>query len=97
MKDIIKKALEKVTEVKEVSVEFSQNENFGDYTTNIALVKAKKPRKIPKSWPKKWPRNLRKDIELTNIVEKIVIAGAGFINFWLKKEYLPEELDQYYP
>lgn len=93
MKDIIKKALEKVTEVKEVSVEFTQNENFGDYTTNIALVESKKEKKNPKELAEEIAGKLQKDIELTKYVEKIVIAGAGFINFWLKKDYLTEELD----
>ena len=37
-------------------------------------------------------RKLQKDKELAKIIDKIEVAGPGFINFWLKKEVLVDNL-----
>lgn len=57
---------------------------FGDFTTNVAMQYAKEKRMNP--------RQLAESIvsELGEIqgIEKIEIAGPGFINFWLSDDYL---------
>jgi arginyl-tRNA synthetase len=93
IKDQIIKILQGITEATEVNLEFPENTEFGDYTTNIALqLKAQNlnPRKIAEEIVEK----LKKDKELSKIVDKIEIAGPGFINFWLKKDVLLTNLMQ---
>lgn len=65
----------------------------GDFATSVAL---KLPQKRTVLDKKQNPREtavqivdqLQKDEELKKYVSKIEIAGPGFINFWLAKEYL---------
>ena len=83
VREEIKKAIEKaVKEYKlpEVLVEYSKD--HGDYSTNIAMIIAKKERKNPQEVAKK----------LVGKIEdkrwRVEIAGSGFINFFLSDEYL---------
>jgi len=46
MRETIVKALQKATGEETVSLEFPENETFGDYTTNIAMVSGKKAEEI---------------------------------------------------
>ena len=46
-KDQIIIALKKSAGVEEVNLEFSENPEFGDYSSNIALIRAKKENKSP--------------------------------------------------
>ena len=47
IKDKLVKALGQVTETKEINLEFSEREEFGDYCSNVALVLAKQRKKTP--------------------------------------------------
>ena len=90
----IKKSLETVLkklEIKaEVKLEHPAELMHGDYATSVALVAAKslskKPRdlaeEIVEAWQEMgWPKS----------VEKVEVAGPGFINIWLKIEALSTE------
>ena len=61
---------------------------FGDYQSN-ALMSLAKTRRLN-------PRQLATDVvaklDLSNVCEKVEIAGAGFLNFWLKNSVLVESL-----
>lgn len=59
----------------------------GDYATNIALVASKKVGKNPKE----LAHELRDRLSITS-VERIEIAGPGFINFFLSKEVVTKEI-----
>lgn len=86
-KDQIIKALQAVTEAKEINLEFPENEAFGDYSTNIAMILAKKEGKNPNDVAQEIVNKI-KDAGLPAEVE----AKAGFINFWLKKDVLINNL-----
>lgn len=58
---------------------------FGDYSTNAAMVLAKEIGEKPKEVAQKIIENLN-----NNILEKVEIAGPGFINFKIKPEYLSQ-------
>ncbi|MCD6225865.1 arginine--tRNA ligase [bacterium] len=60
----------------------------GDYSTNIALILAKKRKTSPRQLAEEIVENLKKEKE--KIWEKVEVAGPGFINFWFTKEYLLE-------
>ncbi len=85
-----------------------KEENHGDYATNVAmqcfgLVKSNIPggylHKLavfasdPKDMAEKIIQDLKKDAQLMEVIEKIEVAGPGFINFYLKKEVLGKELE----
>ena len=63
----------------------------GDYSTNIALVTAKTLDKKPRDLADKIVSTWR-EIGLPDFVEKIEVAGPGFINIWLKFGALGNEL-----
>lgn len=65
----------------------AENKN-GDYSTNVALVHAKELGINPKELAEKIVSNLN---EINNI-EKIDIAGPGFINFYLSREFFAESV-----
>ena len=89
----ILKALAKVTGVKpeQIHLETPENEEFGDYSSNIALqIKGKNPREVSNRIVQK----LKKDNKLQTLVSNIEVAGPGFINFWLKSTVLLTELNE---
>ena len=88
VRDEILKALEKATGFKDIRLDLQEKEAFGDYSTNIAFGN-KKPREFALGLVKK----LQEDNSLMDITEKIEVAGGGFINFWIKKNYLLKNLD----
>lgn len=61
----------------------------GDYSTNAALAAAKFLKKNPREVAGELAEKLKGKIEG---IEKIEIAGAGFINFWLSREALIKEV-----
>jgi arginyl-tRNA synthetase len=68
----------------QINLEFPENADFGDYSTNIALLL-----KISAS---ELAEKLKKDEKLSEVVDRIEVAGPGFINFWLKKDVLVDNL-----
>lgn len=61
----------------------SQN-NHGDYATNAAMILSKKLKRNPKEIANEIITNLDYD---KKIIEKIEIAGPGFINFYFTASY----------
>lgn len=75
---------------EEIKIEHPADVNFGDYSTNIALVLAKEI----KSNPRDLAEKIKNEIEKSEFIEKVEVAGAGFINFYLKPEYLIKEAEK---
>lgn len=67
-------------------------EEFGDYSTNIALKAAKKLQKNPREIAELIKNELEKDNAKENVFSKIETAGAGFLNFYLSPQYLQNEI-----
>lgn len=86
--------------VPDFSVEHPRDEAHGDYATNIALLmytnlkSANSQIKSPRELAQKLVTNLQNDTILSTLIDttKIEVAGAGFINFTLKQEFLLSEL-----
>ncbi|MEI7424634.1 MAG: arginine--tRNA ligase [Candidatus Staskawiczbacteria bacterium] len=75
-------------ETVDFSVDFSDDKIHGDYSTNVALILAKKIRKNPIE-----TANLIKDkIGSKGIFNKIEIAGPGFINFFIADKVFIDNL-----
>ncbi len=61
-------------------VEIPRDNTNGDYSTNIAMRLAKSLHKKPLDIA-----NQLKDSLIDEVIEKVEIAGPGFINFWMKQ------------
>ncbi len=74
------------------------NNKYGDVTTNIPLILAKKNGKSPKETGevilKEINFNIESNKELSKIIKKVELANNGFINFFLKDEFLIEEINK---
>src|SRR6267154_4323951 len=62
---------------------------FGDYQSN-ALMSLAKTRKLN---PRQLATDVLAKLDVSNICEKVEIAGAGFLNFRLKTTALAEALE----
>lgn len=69
-------------------VAVTSNPKFGDYQSNVALPLAKQLKLAPRAIAEKIIANLKVD----HICQKPEIAGAGFINFTIKPDYLATQL-----
>jgi arginyl-tRNA synthetase len=85
---------DKLQRILGFGVEATDNPDFGDYTANVAMVKAKSDGKKPRDLAEETVAKLKSSKELQKIVEKVEIAGPGFINFWLKSDVLVSNLIQ---
>jgi arginyl-tRNA synthetase len=66
-----------------VQIDYAKEKIHGDFASNIALVLAKKLKKPPRQIAETIISNI--NYKTSSILEKIEIAGPGFINFFLKK------------
>ena len=72
------------------------DEKMGDYSANIAFALAKKEDKNPLKAGEEMAAALSKDKDLAGIFEKIEAVKPGFVNFFLKKEFLQSKLAEIY-
>ena len=92
IKQIIAKSLDSLNNEynsDEIIIDTPKLENNGDYSTNIALILTKKLKKPPLEIA-----NLIKENINSNIFAKVEIASPGFINIYLKKERLYQEINK---
>lgn len=99
MKDVlkqgIKEALDKAVAAgalpegtyPEVVLEVPPQKEFGDFSTNIAMQSARIARKAPKMIAESIVEHMHYDW-----LERAEVAGAGFINFFLKSDMVYEQL-----
>lgn len=98
--DIIQEAIEKANEsqalsleeVPEVQLEVPRDKSHGDFASNIAMVLAK-PAKMP---PRKVAETIVANLGNQDFIEKVEIAGPGFINFFLSNGWLHQVLKTVY-
>ncbi|MFN4131828.1 MAG: arginine--tRNA ligase [Caldimicrobium sp.] len=93
IREKIRKILkEKFPEVWQIpfEVEKPKNKNFGDYSTNLALVLQGILRIEARELGKDIINNLKNDA----FFKKIEIAGPGFINFWINPHFYRENLKE---
>ena len=95
MKEDIKKLLNKAIleakkqnnwsdfDIDEIIVDYAKNEQFGDYTTNVAMILGKKIGKKPMEIAEAIKLQIT-NYKLQNF-EKVEVAAPGYINFYLSK------------
>lgn len=94
MESVIRAAVNdtlKVLNLEEVDfvVEHPSELTHGDYSCNVSMVAAKKLGKNPRELAQEIADTLKDQIEY---VEKIEVAGPGFINFYLHRDFFVEEV-----
>ena len=93
--ELLLSAINDLYESKDLSIEIvkTKSEEHGDWSSNVAMIEAKKRGENPKELAKKIINSISKE----DWIEKIELAGPGFINFFLSKKanlkYLKELLD----
>lgn len=75
----------------EVALEVPPKKEFGDFATNFAMQTAK----IFRTSPRKIAEEIKARIN-SDLFDKIEIAGAGFMNFYLKSDVIYRELKDIY-
>lgn len=93
MKDELRNVLKKVLKEMDIDldplIERPKDTNFGDYTTNIALIASKILKKSPQELAEEFIEDLKKE-KLEEIKE--MNAVSGFINFRLSDSYLQNQV-----
>ena len=85
LKQAVLKAFEIETALEDIVIEVPKFKEQGDYSSNLAM----RLTKILKSNPRMIAQSIIDQLDQTNI-EKTEIAGAGFINLFLKKDVLTQ-------
>jgi arginyl-tRNA synthetase len=73
-------------------VDYAKEEKFGDYTTNVAMVLARKVGKNPMEIAETLKKELRSSKELSSFLSKIEVVMPGYINFYLAEKYLQDKV-----
>lgn len=79
-----------ISDAKDIVLEHPEDIKHGDYSSNIALIYGKELKMSPKSLAEKILTLLNKN----NIkgLNKIEIAGPGFINFFIDEKYFAKDI-----
>lgn len=81
-------------EAENIKVDRTTEAGFGDFSSNVAMQLAKSLGRNPRVLSSEVIAELEKNPEFSKYVEKVEVAGPGFINFFLKKEVFVEELSR---
>jgi arginyl-tRNA synthetase len=97
MKEIVRQAINNVLQSAQLggvnfNVEYPADLKFGDYSSNVAMVLAKNLEKNPRDLADVIVRDLSRT--LPPEIEKVEVAGPGFINFYLKKEIIFSKISE---
>lgn len=84
--ELFEKTAHKLDYLKDVDIVFSvpKQESHGDFSTNVAMLLTKKLKKNPRDIAAEIIENLNDE---SNYLEKIEIAGPGFVNFYFNTSY----------
>lgn len=89
LKDAVLKTFGDAVKDFEPQVDPASNPQFGDFQSNLAMTLTKQLKKAPRVIAEEVLKNL----EVNGIYEAPTVAGAGFINIKLNKQYLENELN----
>lgn len=73
-----------------IRLEYPENPEHGDYSTNVALIYAKQVGSNPKALAEKIVEEFKKD--LPQFIESVSVAGPGFINFKIKNSIFVKKI-----
>ncbi len=79
-------------DIAEIKVEYPEKKIHGDYSTNIAMIIARKTKKDPMEIAELLTENFK--AKISSLFERIKIVKPGFINFFISEKYLQEQVDK---
>ncbi|MBU2545211.1 arginine--tRNA ligase [Patescibacteria group bacterium] len=83
---MVRNEIKKIIGNASVLIEKPGEKTHGDYSTNIAMIISGKKN------PREVAEKLVDKIKDNKMFEKVEIAGPGFINFFISKEYLQKQI-----
>ncbi len=87
---IIQSGLASEAKIPQIMLEKPKEKSHGDFAANIAMQLAR----VAKMAPRKIAEQIVEQIDEDKAnIEKIEIAGPGFINFFMKQDFLYEVID----
>lgn len=94
LREIILKTIKKLPIAEDIGIEIEipREKSFGDLSTPIAMILAKKLKNPPRKIAEDIVSLIKSEEIATEIFENIDIAGPGFINFTFTKKFLCNEL-----
>jgi len=94
IKNLIKDALENLNiEVSDFALEHPADLKMGDYSTNVSLAIAKSIERNPKELAEKIVVEINR-LNVDKNIEKVEVAGAGFINFYLSRKFFGKSVEE---
>ena len=94
IKNLIKDALLNLDiEASDIVIEHPADLKMGDYSTNVALAIAKSVERNPKELAEKIVAEILR-LNLDKNIEKVEIAGPGFINFHLARKFFADSIEE---
>ena len=93
LKNTIKETISDLSlEADDIHLEHPSDFAYGDYSTNVAMRIAKQIGENPKKLAREITNKIRKI--KTKEIEKVEVAGAGFINFYLSREFFTQSIEE---
>jgi len=94
IQNLIKDAMKNLSiEIGDISLEHPADLSRGDYSTNMAMVVAKSVKNNPKALAEKIVTEILR-LNLDKNIEKVEVAGAGFINFYLSRKFFAKSIEE---
>jgi len=94
IKKLIKDALENLKiETNSIVLEHPEDLKNGDYSTNVALAIAKGVERNPRELAEKIVEEIKR-LNVDKRIEKVEVAGAGFINFHLSRKFFSQSVEE---
>jgi len=90
-----------IKSLKKINIDFNNDFNLvhpqdlknGDYTTNIAMQLAGKYGKNPREFAQELILQINTQIDQNKNIEKVEIAGPGYLNFYFSKKFFKNILE----
>lgn len=90
IKNCIDKGIFELDSIPDIMIEKPKEKSHGDFATNIAMELTRKLKKNPRE----IAQSILSSVDLSNtFIEKVEVAGPGFINFFFKKDWLYKVVD----
>lgn len=94
IKKLIRDALLNLSiEVSDISLEHPAELSRGEYSTNVAMAVAKGVNANPRELAEKIVHEISR-LNLDDNIEQIKVAGAGFINFYLSRNFFSRSVEE---
>lgn len=94
IENLLKDALEKMgMDFRgDFNLDHPQDLENGDWTTNVAMQLGGKSGKNPREFAQELILEIRTQIEQNENIEKVEVAGPGYLNFYLSKIFFKKSL-----